>query len=74
MNPKASCEVLYPPPSASRDCSTCQFRYAALSELEFHNKKELTDIVDNTAYCDVTKLIKTIIDTCPIVIPVVDDN
>jgi len=23
-------------PSALRDCSTCQFRYALLSELEFH--------------------------------------
>ena len=25
-------------PSALRDCSTYQFRYATLSELEFHNK------------------------------------
>jgi hypothetical protein len=25
-------------PSASRDCSTYQFQYASLSELEFHNK------------------------------------
>ena len=25
--------------SVSRDCSTCQFQYASLSELEFHNKK-----------------------------------
>jgi hypothetical protein len=24
-------------PSAARDCSTYQFRYATLSELEFHN-------------------------------------
>jgi len=38
------------------------------------NKKELTDIVDNVDYCDVTDLIKTIIETRPIVIPVVDDN
>jgi len=26
-------------PSALRDCSTNQFQYASLSELEFHNKK-----------------------------------
>ena len=39
-------------PSAVRDCSTYQFRrvtfrlYAALSELEFHNK--ILDILSNT--------------------------
>jgi hypothetical protein len=48
------------------------------------NKKELTDIVDDIDYCDVTKgcygnwyvtdFIKTIIEICTIVIPVVDDN
>jgi len=28
-------------PSAARDCSTCQFRAAELSELEFHNKSKI---------------------------------
>jgi len=27
-------------PSALRDCSTYQFHYATLSELEFHNKDQ----------------------------------
>jgi hypothetical protein len=47
MNPKASfgnrfrSKLRRIKPSASRDCSTYQFRYATLSELEFHNKKWL---------------------------------
>ena len=42
-------------PSAARDCSTYQFRYASLSELEFHNKKNcvqcvsLDDVLKNFA-------------------------
>jgi hypothetical protein len=41
MNPKASFGNIFRSklrgikPSASRDCSTYQFRYASLSELEF---------------------------------------
>jgi hypothetical protein len=44
MKPKASFENRFLSslrciiPSASRDCSTYQFRYASLSELEFNDK------------------------------------
>ena len=56
MNPKASfgnrfrSKLQGIKPSATRDCSTCQFRYAALSELEFHNKpSRLTKALLETA-------------------------
>jgi hypothetical protein len=47
MNPKASFGNRFRSklrgiiPSAARDCSTYQFRYATLSELEFHNNSTL---------------------------------
>jgi hypothetical protein len=39
MNPKASFEIHFL--RLMRDCSTYQFQYASLLELEFHNKKEI---------------------------------
>ena len=49
MNPKASFgnipqQAVGYCTSASRDCSTYQFRYATLSQLEFHNKQPLISI------------------------------